>query len=310
MKRKKYYLMLSTVCLTMAALAGCGNKNNEEPIETQATETVFETETESIEEVVDTDVFNAQAQLAFQELFEEAIEYCENYDLEGFYTLYRDAEENQDQVDMDYVYLSESFIPAMNSETRYSIISGDGTYFMGYIENYETEGTYPDATSTSNHLTVSLSYVDGEWKFDDTEAAAVAAASYSTSIYPEEMLEAKDQALNTVDLSDSDYSWADSSAVLPDEVLGKVYLVWENQDGSISLLLNVKNGTPQDRTVDTATIYVTDSMFGELFTTTWEGQTVKANSSENFIVTIPLDEQTGTTDVWVDISANTTLSFH
>ncbi len=308
MKKNKLCVMLGTVCLTMAALVGCGSKN-EAPAEPQVQETEAETETETVEDVSDEDVFNAQAKMEFQKLFEEAIKCCEDYDIDGFYALYRDGEEDQDQIDLDYSYLSESFIPAMYENTRYSVIGGDGTYFMGYIENYETEGTYPDATSTSNHLTVSLSYVNGEWKFDDSEAAAKAAEAYSASIYPEEMVMAKEKSLNTVDLSDSDYSWTESTSVLPDEVIGKVYLAWENSDGSISILLNVKNGTSTDKTVDSATIYMTDSMLGELFTTTWEGQTVKANTAENFIINIPVDEQTETTDVWVDLNANTTLNF-
>lgn len=309
MKKNKLCMMLGTVCLTMAVLAGCGSKK-EAPEAPQVPETVAETEAETIEEVKDEDTFNNEAKQAFKELFEEAIECCEAYDIDGFTELYRDAEDCEDQILADYVYLSDSFIPAMNSETRYSIISGDGTYYMGYIENYETTGTYPDAESTSNHLTVSLSCVNGEWKFDDSEAAAQAAASYSTTIYPADMLSAKEKARNTVDLSNSDYSWTDPAAVLPDQVIGKVYLAWENADGSISMLLNVKNGTPVDKIVDTATIYVTDSMLGELFTVDWDGETVKAYTSENYIINVPVEEQTNTTDVWVDLEATTTLEFH
>lgn len=309
MKKNKLCMMIGTVCLTMAVLAGCGSKK-EAPAAPQVPETAAETEAETVVETENEDAFNNEAKMAFQQLFEKAITCCEEYDIEGFTELYRDAEDSEDRIMADYVYLSESYIPAMKSETRYSIISGDGTYYMGNIENYETVGTYPNAESYSNYMTVSLSYADGEWKFDDSEAAALAAASYSTSIYPEDMMDAKENDRNTVDLSSADYSWTDPTAVLPDQVIGKVYLAWENADGSISLLLNVKNGTPVDKTVDTATIYVTDSMLGELFTVDWEGETVKGNTSENYIINVPVDEQTNVTDVWVDLEATTTLNFH
>lgn len=308
MKKNRLFMMLGAVCLSMAMLAGCGSKKEAPVEEPKAPETVIETEAETVVETEAVDTFNTEGAAAFEALFEKAMTCVEEYDVEGFMELYRDAEDCEEQITSDFMYLSE-YMTEMNEKSRYSILCGDGTYFAGYIMNYETEGKYPEAESFCNHMTVSLSCVNGEWLFDDTEAAAKAAAAYSASIYPDEMNDARKKSRNAADLSNGDYSWTDASMVLPEDLIGTVYLAWENQDGSISLLLNIKNGTATDIPVDSATIEVADAMYGELCTAEWKGATVKSYTSENFVINVPAADLEVEADEWIELDVTTTLNF-
>ena len=244
-----------------------------------------------------------EALAAFETLFETALDCAAKEDKDAFTALFKDPDDEtiSSIIDSYYDYYSTTYITDDFPDTGYSILWGNGTYYMGFVLNTLCEGEYPDTTYTSHCGYLAFSHLDDEWLFDYTTEARSTLNSSETSeaLYPEGMYEAAVNGRNAVDFSNSDFSWINMALVVPGTVDSKVYLAWQNEDGSVTCLLNVKNGTDQEYTISTEDFKLADDDLGTIFIAdTGSLGTIAPGQARNFLLSVGAADVLTGTEVW------------
>jgi len=235
---------------------------------------------------VEGSITNEQAKLAFQNLMEQTLDYVRNEDYNAFASLYRNASE--EAINSDYQYYHDTIIGDGYPDFAYTAFAGDGTHFMGFMQNSLTSGYYPDYRTMQHNTSLSFSYVDGEWKFDYSEEIMNALNQILLNdYYPAECMQSAGITGNGIDFSNgADFSWVNEDIVIPGSLAANIYLAWQNEDGSVGLLLNVKNGTNEIRAMNSITVTFTDDTLGTIFNETFSGENIAPGKAKNYLLTV------------------------
>ena len=242
-----------------------------------------------------------EAEAIFAELFQQALGYCRNGNYEGFsgmFTLISD----QAEVEQLYYDIINEYIPAGYPDTTYMILMGDGRFFLGSVLNSVTTGAYPNSVTKTLSTDMELVYINGEWKFDLSSEGQAIFDSFDDAVLTEEALNAKNAGRNFTCFNKGDYSYLFSDVVFENVLKADLYVMWQNGDGSVSCLLNIKNGTGGTRTINTVNLKATDSAAGVIFDYQFEfGATISPGTSGNCLITIPAEQVLSGTAVWSQI---------
>ena len=179
----------------------------------------------------------------------------------------------------------------------YEISRTEDTYVGGMI-NYIT------TTEGDSYSYMEANYI---YAFQKDENGNYIDVSIDNSvyegIYPEEARNAKNNGQEFVDFSNPDYeksekdttpsldySWVDNSVVLSDCLSVNIYLAWKNGDGTISFLVNLKNGTDsiQEFGGINASIENDEKIIATFTSDDMNDTFVEPNKSLNTIVTVPI----------------------
>lgn len=237
----------------------------------------------------------AQALEAFPELYRQAKQYA-GTDFDAFAALFTDTT-TTDELQSVFTYKFPSdgafdhilFIPVLQSED---------SCWISTVE-YIVAGQHPNTHRSAHSINLPVTYQNGQWKLDNS-AATVASLnelyqSNAESLFPAEYVDASVNGRNAVFLG-SDYMFLGHEYYYEGCSDTQLRLAWQNEDGSVSLLLSILNGTDQNIYYSTAKFSM-DSEVGEVFNVTnWPVvATVRSHYSDTYILTIPADSvQTGT----------------
>lgn len=180
-------------------------------------------------------------------------------DFKQYYTAkYRDDEALDDYIENDRKWLAGAgesflFVPVVKDENT---LGASAVFYTGQTsQTYEslTDGEQPDKgtdviSSTqqgiySRSRLFTFAYEDGELK---VALEKIATISKYTGDYPEGYNSAVAEGRNTYLADEADYSFKDKTAVIPGPETTKCILAWAEPDGSVSLLIRLANGTPEE----------------------------------------------------------------
>ena len=240
-----------------------------------------------------------EARAALKDLWEQACTCVRNGDTAGFAQLYKGE---QSFIDKMYAEFRDVILPEENEypTTQFGVVQDDGTYFVGLIERSVSSGTKQTSSSwMCRDRTITFSYSDGEWRFDGTDEVRKALEKAYIHNIPEAAIQAFENGRNFMLFGD-DYElrWADTTLVIPMNIGGKIYCMWENEDGSLGLLLYLSNGTDTITSFSTTEVIVESSNLGTMVDKDFGGEMLAPNSARNYVLTIPRE------DLPVDISAD------
>lgn len=249
-----------------------------------------QTKTASIEEAED----------AFKRLFQIAFDLVEKEDLESYLDLFVDPDPDNEYVNTLYDFIigckENSY-----EDTCYGMVGGDGTYFVGNVMKSLTSGVYPNTKTMSSYSYCTISYKEGKWKFDNQDEEHWHEIIWKE--LPQEYIEAEEAGRNAMMIAGIEgggvcFAWMCSNMVVPGALETNVRLIWQNEDGSVGVLVNIQNGTDEIRNVDKIYVTATDDALGEIFYSEVRGTNIPPNKSENFVFDVPADDiQTGT-EAW------------
>ncbi len=244
--------MIAFVAGTGVVTAGCSLGGSEgakvEATEEAVKDTIGQSEVveQSKKEethIVDKKFSDEEAKQACKSLFEKALECVRNGDKEEFDSLFIADEKNEDWkkgVDEQYTYL-QKYISDDYPNTDYYVIGGNGITFAVGILNTLVSGRYPDTKFLSYNLYYPLTNIDGEWRFDYTKKASDDINVCTEHLFPKEIWDAEKNGRNCTRFDSGDFSWTNPDLTIPGVLATNVYLAWQNADGSVGLLVNIKN---------------------------------------------------------------------
>lgn len=296
-KIRSISIVLLGVLLLTVCLSGCGKSNTTNDSE-EKNGNVSEDASMSMDEATD----------EFQSLFETAIKYVEKGDKNSFSKLYKNADEFSEVIDSDYASLAE-YVEGEYTDTSYNVIVGDGIYYGGFVMGSITSGIYPNVRTMSATYLCSFSFENGKCLFDFSKEAIAVTNEAILDIYPSEFREAYNAGRNATVFGGknggADYSWVGEKMTIPGSLSSNVYLAWQNEDGSVSFMLNTKNGTDEIRAVMGTEVTMKDQSLGEIFVTTCEGENIAPKKASNGIFTVPASEVKTGTQPWTSVQVDT-----
>lgn len=240
--KRKITLFAIIAALTISIFCGCSLIPSKEV--SSAPGTAAGILTEAVTSLQENTLSSEQAAELFTDLVDQSLRYVKSGDKDGFATLFVNTDDEtiankfsvyQDRLDnVERLPDQQYYVPLVNKNS-----------FVGCAVWSLTTGTYPNTKFSSNYFWETCSIINGECKYDCSEATAEAIDEILLPLYPAEAMEANSQGRNVASFCGSDFSWLDSSIVIPGCLKADVMFAWQNADGSVGLFVNVKNGTDE-----------------------------------------------------------------
>lgn len=224
-------------------------------------------------------VFDAGAEQSLRDTFRQ------NYkDMKDIYT------------DCDYVLLCNEDGMCYGSVTR-TLVSGDAGN-MSYVRR---EFTYP------------FSYVDGEWRFDITaETNVVTDKKFRENVYkllPDNFSAARKDGRNFALLCGNNFIWTDKTLVYEGMVDGSAVAASQLADGSVEVVVSVKNGTAKECNINSCTVNLTTAN-GDVIISDYKAEvsaSIIANTSDLITFIVPKDAIQNIAVVWGVMNAGVVI---
>lgn len=234
------------------------------------------------------DITNEQAEEQFKRLTDQAINFCRNGNYDAFAALFRNTDNNTIE---DTYQMFQQIIDSGFPDYDYTVCGGNGTYFYGYLQTNLTSGYYPHCNTMQCYLQYPFSYMSGEWKLDHSEDAQIAVTEeLMNNEYPEEFRNACDAGRNAIH-DDQFPTSLNGGIVIPGNLEAGTYFIWQNEDGSVGLVITVKNGTADIRHVSSVSVALSDNPIGTIFDTTFYiDRNIAPGKVENYTFTVEFDQ--------------------
>lgn len=289
-------------------------KKTEDNAEAQSTErtesNTTENQTEDVVAVKEVPT-RKEAKEAFDKLYEKAVSYYKEQNVAGFYKLFTSTTSN-DEMDSSYDSLGQILdkdYPNENSE----IIWDDGQYFMVFVQRSLTTSNNGKTNSAWNSKWWIITREDGKWKFDASEKAYIALDDEKTGVYqavfPDGWLDARKNGRNSATFDTNDLSWVNHEMIIPGFFDARVYVAWQNEDGSLGVLINVKNGTDYIQNIKSITFTITDDELGTVIEKKTGGDTINPGKALNYTITIDASEVLTGTQQWGQLHSSVDLVY-
>ncbi|MBQ9234339.1 MAG: serine/threonine protein kinase [Lachnospiraceae bacterium] len=232
--------------------------------------------------------------------------YCQNNEKNSFDSLFIGEKE---LIDNRYNYINDTILTSgYNDIIAYKICKNGKYYYVGYF-NYKDTKTLPDENPVCITFADIMTNEDGEWKIVlKSDSLDEIKEKILGLLYPD-ALNAIESGRNyySPSIEKGDFSWSANDVVIPDRVCSDVFLVWQNEDGSVDIYLNVKNGTDEELNISGINITMTNTSGGieeTVIQHSFGGASVPANESKNLHGHIEPDEVLTGTEQWDDIQCS------
>lgn len=281
--------------VSAAESAAAETETSKEPKTTQKEDSSGGTETSSPGTAENKEEFpsNEQAKMAVKELFEKAYQYAKEGNREGFASLYADADKMSDTVNEDYngfAKLVKKNYPDFDS----TIMFGKDGYYIAYVINSVSSVSGNNTSAMWENNLLPVSYKNGEWRFDFSEkAAALQNDEGFWSFLPKPAHEAIKAGRDGTffDTDKNEYYWVNEDIVIPKLVQGKVYIVWKNEDGSLSVFVNFNNGSDAIKVFRKGSIKISVDDIGDVLDVTFDPDVALApGTCTNKVFTFSADQ--------------------
>ena len=295
--RKRFAVIMMMATITAATLSGCGGSGNSNPnTSDQTTEVASTTTAEAPVQISAED-----ADSGFAKLYKKTMAYVESGDRDGFATLFRNTDPEAISQSFDgWAKVRDDDYP----DQQHHIILTKDNYAVAEQFNSLTTGTIPNTKSMWDSNYFVISYEDGLWKYDDSDEANSACKDEIVKIYPKEMTDAANAGRNSYML-ENDFTWAAPDFVIPGCIDGRAYLAWQNEDGSVDMYVNIKNGSDEIQQINQMNLELKDDKLGQILSTTVNGtDMLKPHSSANYTIHVEADDVKTGTDTWGTVNAS------
>ena len=230
------------------------------------------------------------AEKATKDLAEKIYMYCNNTDFESFYSLFEGYSKETVESFFDYL---RGYITSINKWNVQVIASDDDKYYLSDIVYYVFTKTDNGKKWNANNVyydeMIYIAQYNSTWKIVNLESNPEIYETLSNNAYallPEGYRDAATNNRNAIQLY-KNWNWNDSKLYYDEDVGGEAVFLYENEDGSLDIIMHYWNGTNIIRTFKKSTITVTDSSLGKLFSITIQPNLVVApHSSTVYTYTI------------------------
>ncbi len=236
---------------------------------------------------------NSEALGAMEELWKKAVEYVNKGDRDGFYSdLFVNGQEGE--WDDDYKAVEDIIKEGYPNTSFYEIYELDNYYFM-VIQLY--------SDSQHRYKAFPITKIDEKWLIDRTSESYEKKDEKMYGSTPDGYMDAKNSGRNNY-VGDWRCVWMNTSIYVPQQFRTEFVLMWQNDDGSIDILMNVQNGKDKDMQVlewrMDAQTEGSDGYSTDIFKIDYagDGTKVPANSSMNMIVHVNKEDVLTGTDKW------------
>lgn len=299
--KKKLSLILLTSIITFS-FSGCNNKNNSTNKQNTNNENNITIDgNDFIEDVV--------ALEEFKTLFNNAITYASSGKKEDFSSLFITDSESPYSIDEMY-NLFQKYATEGYSDFSYGIIMSDGTHFYVQVINSTYTGKHPNTKHMSKADPFIVSYEDNTIKFDISNNTINIISPMFEKLFPNEFISVGNNNKNATQFSPYDLSWCVPNMVINGVLVSNVYLAWQNEDGSVTCMINIKNGTSDIISLGTASITITSKDLNAVVFSVNKNinETIAPNTSKNYTFIIPADEIRTGTSFWGQTSSKIIVS--
>lgn len=249
-----------------------------------------------------------EAMEAFDSLYALMRHYAQEEDYESFAALFTDTtkeETIQSWFESDY-YSPEDY----KNTLKIPVLSFGNHY---YIQRYSYTVT-DEFSWDPRYSTLSLLWDDGAWKLDHStetfETIRTTKKEEHQKFYPDSGYDAL--------LSDdryfshlwNEYTYLNSDYYFEGCYNHAIIFVWQNEDGSVSLYCNERNGLDRDyklRWFDTLTLTCDEGTIFDLEDWTLD-LVAPAHSSTNFVITIPAEKVKLKNSTWSNVKTSSRLA--
>lgn len=280
MMKKTWKAVAVTVGLAIG-LCGCSGSN---PQTQENTSKTAYAESSMTSEPEETQVTAEDAKAAFQDLIEQALDCVQQDDKDSLLALYTEntTEENIDNLYGNIKNVNVDKYP----DKQYFVYGGNDEMYMCEAFYSVTAGTLPNTDSETMSLSSGLRYTEDGWKLDASEETQTEMVEILKNIYPEQFKNAMDNGRNIATFEYGEYSWVKNNIVIPGAVDGKVYAVWQNEDGSVTFMINVKNGSDEAQYIKNISFSLENESLGTIAEGEHEGDIISPNKSKNYVFTV------------------------
>ena len=249
--RKGFWMLL--ICVSLM-LSGCGNSQGNDS--EKKDNIVIEGNDVISDEMVEK---------GLQKLAEDAYKAVKEKNTAAFKALFVDAKQQEAKINEMYQYFSNAISSGYNDWDYIYVMSHENVYFCQIIAS-GCSGTYPSTHLQYSSYGLLLTYTDKEWKIGLDENT-----EWLIDVFPNEAKNAYKNGRDFVMFNN--YSWVHEDCVYTGAVDVSVYAAWENEDGSVSFLINYKNGTDAVRSIT----HISVSLYSE----TLKQEIVSLEADEN-----------------------------
>jgi len=152
---------------------------------------------------------------------------------------------------------------------------------------------------------IRAAYYESGWK-----ASAVPSGDLVSGLYPEGYTEALVNGRNAVDFYPYFANRFSEGTVFQGALYSLVNMAWQNEDGSMTVLVWIANGTDTDRWCDSIDVIITDSVRGAVTSVNMPVQyTAAAQTSQQLELTIPAENVKTDTNSWNELSVDSNLIY-
>ena len=236
---------------------------------------------------------------AFVDLYEHAAACFKSGDEEEFRTLFTESS-GQDKIDYLYEGLRRDYLHSDYPDVSH-IVFGNENLYEGFAFCTETLGNYPDAMVKQTVFACPFTNEDGEWKFVLTdESIKDLEYYYYSSVIPAAAKTAYENGMNFS--AYPNHMWLDTDIVIPHTIQADYCMAWQNEDGSVNCLVNIKNGTDRPQSIKSLLVVLSDRNLGEIVRYFADVDvTVAAEKALNYEVIIPAEEVVSGTFGWTQL---------
>lgn len=299
--------ILCTALACSVLLVGCGGKNikkiempdNTSEVITSIDDGISESQT-TTSQINEDDALDA-----FKTIISKAKRYAKNNDYTSYESLWE-----KDELDMAktvYDNLNKCITEGYTNEDYYVICElSENEFAVGFMASKALKQGNSTKTESMCYNAM-IKNTNTGWKLNTSKESNERFISQSLEMIPQNAKMAYQKQKMTA--FNSDYNWTNRDVVVEGDVTTSFAYMWENEDGTVEIMMNIMNGTIEVKNVDYFTVKVTNDngvVFEEKFTGPGLIEPLKSNCS---IYVIPASRVYQDASKWGKMHQHTSVNY-
>ena len=248
----------------------------------------------------------------FMSLEQQAFKCLVSGDADGYVALFRYDDGAEASLRSDFMKNSAD-IQDIYDDCDYIILYNENGICYGCATKTLVSGEGNAARYVRIEFTYPFSYKDGKWMFDITSTVSTVTdkkvKEKAYAALTDNFNDARENGRNYTLLCKNNYLWLDSSLVYEGMLEGSVIAAAQNMDGSVELIVSIKNGTKQEKTVNACLVSMSTSQGIGIINQYRADVDVSVASGKSELVSfvIPKEAVDNISAVWDEMNAEITI---
>ena len=303
-KSNKKILCTALACSVL--LVGCSKKikkiempDNTSEVITSIDDGISESQT-TTSQISEDDALDA-----FKTIISKAKRYVKNNDYTSYESLW--VEDELGIVEAGYDNLNKCVTEGYTNEDYYVIcVLNDNEFAVGFMASKALKQGNNTKTSKM-YFSVVIKNTNAGWKLSGSKESNERFISKSLEMIPQNAKIAYQK--QKMIAFDTDYIWTNRDIVVEGDVTSMFTYMWENEDGTIEIMMNIMNGTYEVKNVDYFTVKVTNDN-GVVFDEKFVGPgLIEPQKSDCSIYIIPASRVYQDASKWGDMHQHTSINY-